>query len=118
MSQSSDALLFYGFPASDYNEHPPEEWYSLSEQWDREKAPFEVVKHCSTSAPMFFIAIRYSLRKARRGHPCRVPLSTLIDQQRDTWGHMLNNLVVEELLPEPIGGTRNIGWWLASFTEY
>ena len=86
MGVSTDAIMFYGMLVKE-NEQPwgydefvwwrgvlgssEEDNYAYA--WDRNNPmPFEVIKHCSKSCPMYGVAVPGTVLTANRGYPEKV----------------------------------------------
>lgn len=110
MGQSTDAYLFYGI---DFGEDHADKMFELM----MEHGPYDhghvvVSKHCSDSAPMFFVCIRWSYYRAYRGYPEEFDPAGLVKLDREWMNTTLRRFCEDHGLPyeEP-------QWLLASYWE-
>lgn len=112
MTQSTDAILFYGYHFPEDVELPDE----VHELWGNDE-PVLVGSHCSGDYPMYYVYIQESRTLASRGYPKEI--KTIIAE--DHWPDLLITFAMKHgvdlpgtNLGEYEGEVSELGWWLVS----
>lgn len=115
MSCSTNAQIFYGvvfeegfeFPWSeDDDENDFEAWYKANAE---EPCPFELINVCSEGSPIYALAVKGSVKTARRGYPEQITnldVSTIPKGADDLERFMR----IFSIVP-----TTDFGWYLSSY---